>query len=122
MSRFGFLENVMPKSPLAAVKESFQDKAGLLKAVKELATEDLWIDRLDQDKGLDSISNKKLLKLHATLSDVKKGFGTRAKLIAAILTQEKRDKDEGFKARLERYSTPRLYDQYKAGQKRAKAS
>jgi hypothetical protein len=112
----------MIKSPLAAVKERFQDKAGLLKAVKELATEDLWIDRVDQDKGLDSISNKKLLRLHAVLSDVKQGFGTRAKLIAAILKQDKRDKDEGFKARLERFSTPRLHDLYKAGAKRAKAS
>lgn len=112
----------MPKSPLAAVKESFQDKAGLLKAMKELATEDLWIDRLDQDKGLDSISNKKLLRLHAVLSDVKKEFGSRAKLITAILTQEKRDKDDGYKARLERFSTPRLYDLYKSGAKRAKAN
>ena len=112
----------MIKSPLAAVKERFQDKAGLLKAVKELATEELWVDRLDQDKGLDSISNRKLLKLHTVLSDVKKEFGTRAKLIGAILGAEKRDKDEGYKARLERFSTPRLYDHYKAGQKRAKAN
>lgn len=113
----------MPKSsPLAAVKERFQDKDGLLKAVKELATEDLWIDRVDQDKGLDGVSNKKLLRLHAVLSDVKQGFGSRAKLIAAILTQDKREKDDGYKARLERFSTPRLYDQYKAGAKRAKAN
>jgi hypothetical protein len=112
----------MIKSPLTAVKERFQDKAGLLKAVKELATEDLWIDRIDQNRGLDGISNKKLLRLHAVLSDVKKDFGSRAKLIAALLTQEKRDKDEGYKARLERFSTPRLYDQYKSGVKRAKAN
>jgi len=112
----------MIKSPLAVVKEQFQDKAGLLKAVKELATEDLWIDRLDQDKGLDSISNKKLLRLHNLLSEVKKQFGTRAKLIAAILTQDKRDKDEGYKARLERFSTPRLFDHYKGAVKRGKAA
>ena len=112
----------MIKSPLALVKERFQDKAGLLKAVKELATEELWIDRLDSDKGLDSISNRKLLKLHTLLGEVKKQFGTRAKLIAAILTQEKRDKDEGYKTRLERFSTPRLFDQYRAGQKRAKSN
>ena len=112
----------MIKSPLAAVKERFQDKAGLLKAVKELATEELWIDRLDQDKGLDSISNKKLLKLHTLLSEVKEQFGTREKLIATVLTQEKRDKDEGYKTHLERLSTPRLYDQHKTGVKRAKAA
>ena len=110
------------KSPLALVKERFTDKDGLLKAFKELATEELWLDRLDQDKGLDSISNKKLLRLHTVLSDVKKQFGSRGKLVDAILTQEKRGKDEGYKERLSRLSTPRLFDQYKAGAKRAKAA
>jgi hypothetical protein len=110
------------KSPLSLVKERFTDKDGLLKALKELATEELWIDRVDSDKGLDSISNKKLLRLHATLSDVKKQFGSRGKLVEAILSQEKRAKDEGYKSRLDRLSTPRLFDQYKAGAKRAKAA
>ena len=108
------------KSPLALVKERFQDKEGLVKAVKELATEQLWIDRVDSDKGLDSVSNKKLLRLHETLTAVK-SFGGREKLIGAILEQEKRTKDDGFKGRLSRFSTPRLWDQYNAGQRRAKA-
>lgn len=110
------------KSPLALVKERFTDKDGLIKALKELATEELWLDRLDQDKGLDSVSNKKLLRLHTVISDVKKQFGTRAKLVDAILTQEKRGKDEGYKTRLSRLPTPRLLDQYKVGAKRAKAA
>jgi hypothetical protein len=110
------------KSPLALVKERFTDKDSLIKALKELATEELWTDRLDQDKGLDSISNKKLLRLHTVLSDVKKQFGSRAKLVEAILTQEKRAKDEGYKTRLNGLSTPRLFDQYKSGAKRAKAA
>jgi len=110
------------KSPLAIVKERFQDKDGLIKAVKELATEELWIDRVDQEKGLDSVSNKKLLRLHALLSDVKSKFGSRGKLIETILTQEKRVKDEGFKSRLARFSTPRLYDLVRVGERRAKAA
>lgn len=112
----------MTKSPLSIVKERFQDKEGLVKAVKELATEELWTDRLDNDKGLDSVSNKKLLHLHAVLSEVKGSFGSRSKLIEAIATQEKRSKDDGFKARLARFSTPRLLAEYKVGQKRAKAA
>jgi hypothetical protein len=110
------------KSPLSLVKEAFTDKDGLLKALKELATEELWVDRLDSDKGLGSVSNKKLLRLHTVLSAVKKEFGSRAKLVEAILTQEKRAKDEGYKTRLDRLSTPRLFDQYKAGHKRAKSA
>jgi len=108
------------KSPLSIVKERFQDKDGLLKALRELATEELWIDRVDQEKGLDAVSNKKLLRLHAVLSDVKSQFGSRGKLVDAILSQEKRDKDDGYKTRLNRFSTPRLFDQYKAGARRAK--
>jgi hypothetical protein len=109
------------KSPLSLVKERFTDKDGLIKALKELATEELWVDRLDASKGgLDTVSNKKLLRLHAVLSDVKKQFGSRGKLVEAILSQEKRGKDEGYKSRLDRLSTPRLLDQYKAGATRAK--
>jgi hypothetical protein len=110
------------KSPLALVKEKFQDKESLLKAFRELATEDLWIDRVGQEKGLDAVSNKKLLRLHGVLSEVKSKFGSRAKLVDAILTQENRSKDEGRKVGLNRYSTPRLWDLYRAGEKRAKAA
>lgn len=110
------------KSPLSIVKERFQDKDGLLKAVRELTTDELWVDRLDADKGLDAVSNKKLLRLHAVLSEVKSKFGSRAKLVDAILEQEKRAKDEGYKSRLTRHSTPRLFDQYKAGARRAKSA
>jgi hypothetical protein len=110
------------KSPLSIVKERFQDKDSLLKAVRELANEDLWIDRLDSNKGLDAVSNKKLLRLHTILSDVKSKFGSRNKLVEAILDQESRPKDEGRKVGLGRFSTPRLYDLYKSGAKRAKAA
>ena len=112
----------MKSSPLAQVKERFNDKAGLVAAVKELAQGDLWIDRVDEDKGLDSVSNKKLLHLHSVLSSVKSEFGSREKLIGAILEAEKRSKDEGYKTRLERLSTPRLVDQLAAARKRAKAA
>lgn len=108
------------KSPLSIVKERFQDKDGLLKAVRELVTDELWVDRLDADKGLDAVSNKKLLRLHNVLSEVKSKFGSRGKLVEAILTQEKRVKDEDYKTGLSRLSTPRLFDQYRTGVRREK--
>ncbi|MDB4985367.1 MAG: hypothetical protein JWN04_545 [Myxococcaceae bacterium] len=110
------------KSPLSIVKERFQDKDGLLKAVRELVTEDLWIDRLDASKGLDAVSNKKLLRLHLILSDVKSKFGSRDKLVEAIMGHDGRGKDQGRKEGLGRLSTPRLYDLYKTGAKKAKAA
>lgn len=108
------------KSPLAQMKERFTDKAGLLKAVEGLASGDLWIDRTNADKGLAHVSNAKLVKLHDTLTAVKKEFGSRAALIDAIAKSENRAKDDGYKARLEKFSTPRLLDAQRAATKRAK--
>jgi hypothetical protein len=114
------------KAPLSIVKEKFGEKAKLVEAVKGFMTEDLWVGRTSSDrggdKGLDHVSNAKLLRLHATFSEVKEKFGTRAKLIDAILTAENRSKDAGYRTRLEAFPVPRLYDQYKAASKRAKAA
>ncbi len=114
------------RSPLAIVKEKFGDKAKLVEAVKALATEDLWLGRTNQDRGgdrgLERVANAKLLRLHAVLGEVKAKFGSRAKLIDAILAAEKREKDTGLKIRLEKYPVPRLYDLYKTAQKRANAA
>jgi hypothetical protein len=108
----------MPKSPLAIVTERFKDKAALIDAVKALATDDLWIDRVNEDKGLPRISNRKLVHLHDVLSQVKKNHGSRSKLIDALLESEKRAKDAGYRTHLERLSTPALFAQLSIAQKR----
>lgn len=110
----------MPNTPLQTVKERFKDKAALVKAVEGLAKGDLWIDRVNTDKGLDTVSNRKLLHLHDVLTAVKDEFGSRAKLIDAIGEAEGRAKDGDYKTSLERYPTPRLYEIYRAAKKRAK--
>jgi DNA-binding PucR family transcriptional regulator len=114
------------KSPLALVKEKFGEKSKLVEAVKALATEELWLGRTSadrgRDRGLEHVSNAKLLRLHAVLSTVKEKFGTRAKLIDEVLAVENRSKDGGLRKRLEAYPVPRLYDLYKAGKKRAGAA
>lgn len=116
----GSLEDaVMKSSPLAQVKDRFKDKDSLVAAVKSLATDELWLGRINEDKGLDCVSNKKLLHLHDLLTDVKKTWGTRGGLVDAILKAEKREKDAGYRSRLERQSTPRLVDHARAAKKRA---
>ncbi len=114
------------KSPLAITKERFGDKSKLVEAVKAFGTEDLWVARTASDrgkeKGLEHVSNAKLLRLHATFTTVKEKFGTRAKLIEAILEGMNRSKDGGMKKRLEAYPVPRLFDLYKSTTKRAKAA
>jgi hypothetical protein len=119
-------ENIMAnKAPLAIVKERFGDKGKLVEAVKLLASEEVWLPRTNSDqggsRGLDNVSNAKLLRLHGTLSVVKEKFGSRLKLVDAILALENRSKDTGLRGRLEAYPAPRLYDLWKSLDKRAKA-
>lgn len=112
----------MAKSPLQTVTARFKNKAGLIAAVQSLMTDALWTDRVNTDKGLDSVSNKKLLHLHDVLSEVQSQFGSRAKLIDAIATGAGRPKDPDYKKGLEHYPTTRLLEIARAGQKRAKKS
>jgi hypothetical protein len=120
MAPFG--EYKMAKTPLALVKERFGDKEKLAAAVQKLATKDLWLDRVNPDRGFAMISNAKLLRLHAALEDAKSRFGSRSKLIDAVLTLEGRSKDAGYKVRLEKYPLPRLLDIHGAAEKRKKAA
>jgi hypothetical protein len=112
----------MKNSPVSAVKEQFQTKEKLVEAVQKLATPELWLDRVNSVKGLGRVSNQKLLRLHALLSDVKSRFGNRTKLVSAILDLEKRAKDAGYQQRLEGYALPRLVDLHQAlDRKRARS-
>ncbi len=106
------------KSPLARVKEQFGDKEKLVAAVEKLGGDDLWVARTNENKGLAHVSNAKLLRLHSVLSEVKEKFGTREKLVDAILELEKRTKDAGYKQRLSAWPVPRLYDTYRSTAKR----
>jgi hypothetical protein len=102
----------MKSSPLAQVKERFGDKAKLVAAVQAMATEALWLDRLNADKGLAKVSNAKLLKLHASLSKAKDEFGSRDKLVDSILSLEKRGADAGLKSGLASQPLPRLLERH----------
>ena len=115
------------KSPLSVVKDKFGDKKKLVEAVKAFAgSEDLWLKRTSEDRGndrgLEHVSNAKLMRLHAIFTEVKSKFGTRAALIEEILKLQNRGKDTGMKKRLEAYPVPRLYDLFKSESKRARAS
>ena len=106
------------KSPLALVKEKFTDKKSLVTAVQKFTGEELWVAKTSKNKGLAHVSNAKLLRLHGIFTEVKGKFGTREKLIDAILEIEKRTKDAGYRARLLEWPVPRLYDTYKSTAKR----
>ena len=110
------------KSPLALVKEKFTDKKSLVTAVQKFSGEELWVAKTSKNKGLAHVSNAKLLRLHQTFSQVKEKFGTRFKLIDAIIALESRAKDEGYRSRLLAFPVPRLWDMYKSAEKRKGAA
>jgi len=107
----------MPKTPVQLVKEQFGDKTKLIEALKNLTTDDLWLGRASK-KGLERVSNAKLLRLLKVFTSVKAEFGTRQKLIDSVLELEKRAKDAGFQQKLSEYPVPRLYDMWKSAKKR----
>lgn len=107
------------KTPLARVKEKFGDKAKLVEAVEKLTGEELWVSRTNANKGLAHVSNAKLLRLYSIFTEVKAKFGTREKLIDAILALEKRAKDTGWRQRLAVWPVPRLLDAYRSASKRS---
>jgi len=111
----------MKTSPFKAVTERFGDKQKLVSALQKLINDELWLARVNEAKGLERVSNKKLLRLHDMLSRVKKDFGSRTKLVDAILTLMKRQKDESLRGRLQAFPTPRLLDLHTSTAKRAKA-
>jgi hypothetical protein len=110
----------MKKSPVAVVKERFQSKEKLVEAVQKLATADLWLDRVSAGKGLAKVSNQKLVKLHDALSDAKQRFGSRDKLISAILELKKRTKDAGYSSNLQKQPLPQLLDLHTSAERAGK--
>ena len=109
----------MKPTPLSIVKDRFGDKKSLVKAVQGLAGDSAFVDRLNADKGLALVSNKKLLHLHAVLTRVKDEFGSRSALIDAIVKHEGRSSDKDFASGFEKHPTPRLLDMHDSAKKRA---
>ena len=106
-------------TPSKTVKDRFGDKKKLVDALKPFLGEDLWVGRENKDKGLSRISNAKLVRLFDTFSAVQSKWGTRGKLIDAILDAEGRQKDAGYKAKIETWPVARLYDKWKSASKKS---
>ena len=107
------------KTPLAEVRERFGSKENLVKELKALLDKgELFENRLNPDKGLAHVANAKLLKLHDVATEVKERFTSRAKMLDDLLKTMKREKDAAFRAKLESWSLPRLWDYYRSVTKR----
>ncbi len=110
----------MKKTPVSQVKERFESKEKLVAAVQKLATADLWLDKVSSAKGLARVSNAKLVRLHDSLTDAKKRFGSRDKLISSIVELNKRVKDKGYSTGLATRSLPELLDLHASAERASK--
>jgi len=104
----------MKKSPLSLVKEKFGEKEKLVDALLALPSSivERGEDQDDARKTLLSAANSKLLRMHTTGSAVAKRFGSKDKLVDAILSLKKRGKDEDYRKKLGEVSVGKLYDQF----------
>mgnify|MGYP001817972131 CR=1 FL=1 len=122
----------MRPSPLQQMMERFGDgddrttearqaaKQALVKAVQALVKKGDLVEDEFSDKGVDRVSNKKLLKLLDLADKVRDEVGSRADLVEKVLELEGRIKDTGMRERLEALRLPALYDQYRAAFKRSR--
>jgi len=97
-------------SPLQTIKRDFNSKKDLVDklvgAVERFEDEDDAAFR----SRLMSVSNKKLLRLHATSQRVASEFGTKEKLVDAIVTLKFSKSNDDFKTKLMGYRIGRLLD------------
>jgi hypothetical protein len=108
------------RHPKARVLEAHGGKEALAKSVAAL------VARGDQDTDalateLKTASNSQLLRLHEVSETVKKKWGNRDKLIAAIGAAENKGKDKDYLTKLETYSLPHLVELATAAERRARA-
>jgi hypothetical protein len=102
-------------TPLQEIKERFGSKDKLVKELKALFDKgELFAERLNPEKGIAHVANRKLLRLYDVANEIKERFSTRAKLTDDLLKMLKREKDTGLKERFDKWGLPRLWDHYKS--------
>ena len=109
-------------------------KGPLARVVTLHGSKDKLVDKLapglageGDDEGtikehLKKASNQQLLRLAGVVEAVTKAYGSKDKLIAALVKALGKAKDKDFVARLGTFSLPRLYDLARASGRRTKAA
>jgi hypothetical protein len=120
----------MRSSPLQQVYERFGEgaehstearkaaKDALVKAVQALVKKGDLLDDDFSEKGVERLSNRKLLRLLDLVEKVKEQFGSRGALVDKILEVEDRARDSGYRESVEALGLGALYDRFTAANKR----
>ena len=111
------------ETPLAKVKRLYGGKEQLVDAVVGM------IDMAGTEESpaefkvrLMAVSNKKLLRLHESLSEVKSKYGGKEQLVKALSQAHGRAKDGDYTRKLGTYSIHRLIDMMQSAQRSSRAA
>lgn len=108
------------RHPKGRVTDNHGGKEALAKALAPVLATDA--EGADSIAGrLKTASNTQLLRLQKVVETVKKQWGTREKLIQAILDGAKKSKDKDYATKLATFSLPRLVDLAQSSTRRARA-
>ena len=115
----------MKKSPLSQVKEQFGSKEQLVDALTALPEGVLARDSDEEDKDafrtrLLTAANSKLLRLHTMGRAIADRWGSKDKLVDALLMLQRRGKDEDYRNKLRTLPLGKLYDQFNSLERAAK--
>jgi len=109
------------RTPFSQVKERFGSKEDLIKEIEKLKGKgDILVEKFS-DKGIERVSNAKLLRIHRMLTEVSGQFPNRAALVDAYLELKHRGKDQPYREKLMTYTLGRLVDMYHAARRKAAA-
>ena len=109
------------KSPAVEVRERFGSKDELIKEVRKLFDKtDLFSDKLNVDKGIERVSNKKLMKLHRMATWVQEKFGSRKQMIEAYIQLTNKKKQANVEEKLSNLTLGRLMDLYSRAEKQSR--
>ena len=103
----------MKKTPLQQVKERFGGKDKLVAELVGLMKRPTELTKDQFRKRLMAQSNRKLMILHARETTIKERYGSRDKLIDALLAArmgKQQKEDKGFRIHLEKRTNGQLLD------------
>ena len=95
-------------TPLHTVKEKFGSKAKLVEQLVGLVQRQTDEGDAELTERLMRVSNRKLITLHEREQALKASFGSREKLVSALVLKTLGRNDADLEAKLGQYSTGRL--------------
>lgn len=100
----------MKKTPLQQVKDQFGTKEALAGKLIPLLDCPEDEDKADFERRIRTASNKQLLRLWNAEQRVKSEFGSKDKLVAAIVKARFNGSNADYSARISNYTSSRLLD------------